>query len=99
MNEQIAGEAGAVFLPAAPAGKDVGIEGNLGNGALPGIPIEIFRRKIGRRRIFPRAIGIVAAERSFDECESADDAAGEKLLGFGAKHGTYALRANLNDAA
>jgi len=41
MHKEIAGEAGAVFLPAAPAREDVRIERNFGNIALPSIPIEI----------------------------------------------------------
>src|SRR5713226_6150594 len=74
MDEEIAGEAGAVFLPAAPARENIGIEGNFGNVTLPSVPIEICGREIGRRRIFPRAGRIVAAKRAFDESESADDA-------------------------
>src|SRR5229473_960086 len=99
MDEQIAGQAGAVFLPAAPARENIGIEGDLGNLALPSVPIEICGREIGRRRIFPRAGGIVAAKRAFDESESADDAVGEKLLGFGTNDGADALRADFHDAA
>src|SRR5713226_4042020 len=99
MDEQIAGQAGAVFLPAAPARENIGIEGDLGNLALPSVPIEICGREIGRRRIFPRAGGIVAAKRAFDESERADDAVGEKLFGFGTNDGADALRADFHDAA
>src|SRR5712664_2608066 len=99
MDEEIAGEAGAVFLPAAPARENIGIEGNLGNVALPSVPIEIGGREIGRRGIFPRAGGIVAAERAFNESEGADDAVGEKLFGFGTNDGADALRTDLHDAA
>src|SRR6266581_9493522 len=52
MDEEIAGEAGTVFLPAAPArevlGRSVRIPGALGGIALPGVPIEIGEGEIGR---------------------------------------------------
>src|SRR5712664_1192321 len=61
MDEEIAGEAGAVFLPAAPArevlGRTVGVPRPLGGIALPSVPIEIGEREIGWRRIFPSAGG------------------------------------------
>src|SRR5438876_5775555 len=99
MDEKIAGEAGAVFLPATPARENIGIEGDLGNVTLPCVPIEICGRDIGRRRIFPRAGGIVATERAFDKSESADDAVSEKLFSFGTNDGANALRTNFHDAA
>src|SRR6267143_528555 len=103
MDEKIAGDTGAVFLPAAPARevfrRSVGIPGALGGVSLPRIPIEIGEGETGRRGIFPRTVGVVAAERAFDESESADDAVGEKLFGLGAEDGTDALRTNLHDAA
>ena len=103
MDEKIAGEAGAVFLPAAPTResfwRSVGIPRPLGDFALPSVPIEIAEREVGWGRIFPGAGGIVAAERAFDESESADDAAGKKFLGFGAEDGADALRADLHDAS
>src|SRR5947208_11477273 len=103
MDEKIAGEARAVFLPAAPAreilGRHVWIPGALGGVALQAVPLEIAEGKIGRRRIYPRAGGIVAAERTFNESERADDAVGEKLFGFRTDHGADALRTNLHDAA
>src|SRR5882724_4845839 len=99
MDEQVSSEAGTVFLPAAPAGENVCVEGALGNGALPGVPIESLRGAIGRGSIFPGAAGVVAAERAFDEIEIADDAGGEELLGFGAEDGADALRTDLHDAA
>src|SRR6266852_6174580 len=103
MDEQIASETGAVFLPAPPArevlGRHVRIPRPLGGFALPGVPIEIGEGEIGRRRIYPRAGGIVAAERAFNESESADDAVGEKFFGFGANDGADALRTNLHHAA
>src|SRR5712664_469167 len=44
MDEEVAGDSGAVFLPAAPAreifGRHVGIPGAMRSGALPGFPIE-----------------------------------------------------------
>src|SRR5467141_3445913 len=99
MDEEIAGDAGAVFLPAAPARENSCVEGALGNGTLPGVPIESLRRAIRRRRILPGAAGVVAAERAFDEIEIADDAGGEKFLGFGAEDGADALRTDLYDTA
>src|SRR5437879_11927849 len=73
--------------------------GSLGGVALPGAPIKVAEGEIGRRRIFPRASRIVPAERAFDESESADDAVGEKLFGFGADDGADALRTDLHDAS
>src|SRR6267142_892298 len=99
MDEEIAGDAGAVFLPAAPARENFCVEGALGNGALPGVPIESLRGAIRRRRILPGAAGVVAAERAFDKIEIADDAGGEELFGFGAEDGADALRTDLYDAA
>src|SRR5438552_14584106 len=103
MDQKIPGEASAVFLPAAPAreifGRGVRIPGSLGGVALPGAPIKIAEGEIGRRRIFPRASRILPAERAFDESESADDAVGEKLFGFGADDGADALRTDLHDAS
>src|SRR5260370_13028081 len=99
MDEEIASKGGAIFLPAAPTREDVGIERNFGDIALPGVPIEVFGREIGRRRIFPGAGGIVAAKGAFDESERADDAVGEELFGFGADDGAVALRTGLNDPA
>src|SRR5712664_1383518 len=99
MDEEIAGEAGAVFLPAAPARENIRIERNFGNIALPSIPIEIRGGEIGRWRIFPRAGRIVAAEGAFDERDSTDRAVGEDLPGFGAEDGADALGADLDDAA
>src|SRR2546422_2834096 len=74
MDEEIAGQAGAVFLPAAPAGENIGIEWNFGNIALPSVPIEIRRGESRRRRIFASARGIVAAKGAFVKSESADGA-------------------------
>src|SRR2546426_6969465 len=52
---KIAGEPGAVFLPAAPAGEIFGrhvrLPWALRGIALPGVPIEIGEGQIGRRRI------------------------------------------------
>src|SRR6266567_40212 len=102
MDEQVAGNAGAIFLPAAPAREIFRrrdrVPGSLGSAALPGVPVEIFRRKIGRRRIFPSAVGIVAAEGAFHQSESAEDAGGEKLFCFRANDGADALRTDLHDA-
>src|SRR5437870_10172333 len=39
MNEQIAGDAGAVFFPATPARKNIRIERALGHRALPSVPV------------------------------------------------------------
>ena len=41
MDHQIAAHAGAVLLPAAPACKALGIEGDLGCVVQPGIPVEV----------------------------------------------------------
>src|SRR5438552_14518227 len=60
VDQEIASNARTVFLPAAPAGKNVGIEWPLSNVALPCIPIKSLGGKIGRRRIFPCAGGVVA---------------------------------------
>src|SRR5260370_32044194 len=103
MAQKDAGKDGAVYLRTPPArevlGRSVRIPGPLGGVALPGVPIEIGEGEIGRGRIFPRAGGIVTAERTFNERESADDAVGEKLFGFGADDGPDAPRADLHDAA
>src|SRR5579883_1229878 len=62
MYEEIAGESRAVFAPATPACKDIWIEGPLRHLPLPGIPIQIAGRKIGRRRILPGPRGVVPAQ-------------------------------------
>src|SRR6266850_973941 len=103
VHEQVAGEAGAVFFPAAPArevlGRSVWIPRPLCGDALPSVPIEIGEREIGWRRIFPGAGGIVAAVRAFDERDSADDAVGEQFFGFSTDDGAHALRTDLYHAA
>jgi hypothetical protein len=103
VNEKIAGNAGAVFLPAAPAREvfwgHVRVPGFFRGSALPGVPIEVCGGEIRRRRILPRTVGIIAAVGAFYESELADGALGEELLGFGADDGADALRANLHDLA
>ncbi len=74
------------------------VERNLGSIVEPGIPIEGLRRKIERRRIFPRAGWIVASQREFHHLDVADCAAFVEFIGLGAEHGTDALRADLHDA-
>src|SRR5262249_37169693 len=80
MDQKIAGDSGAVFLPATPARKPlrrhVRVPGAIGRAALPDVPIEILRGKSWRRRILPSAGGIVAAEPALDQCEFADSASG-----------------------
>src|SRR4051812_2547634 len=62
MDEEIAGDAGAILLPAAPASEDDRVERDLGcDVALPGIPIQGLRGQIERRRILPCTGWIVAA--------------------------------------
>jgi hypothetical protein len=58
-----------------------------------------LRREIERRRIFPSAGGIVAAEGALDHHQVADGALRDEFLGFGAEHGADPLRADLDDAA
>ena len=67
VDEEIAGEAGAVFLPAAPTSENFGVKRTLGHRALPGLPVNGLGAGVGRRRIFPSAARIIAAERAFDE--------------------------------
>src|SRR5207244_8028235 len=80
MDQKIAGEPGAVFLPAAPAGEIFGrhvrLPWALRGIALPGVPIEIGEGQIGRRQIYDRGGGVVAGERSFKEREGAVVAGG-----------------------
>src|SRR5258708_35545027 len=70
VNEQVAGDSGAVVLPAAPAReifwRHVRIPGLVRSTALPGFPIESFQGEIEGRWIFPRPGGIVAAEGALD---------------------------------
>src|SRR5712692_3237872 len=103
MNEEIAGDSGTVFLPAAPAReifwRHVWIPGLVRGGALPGFPIESLWGEIEGRGIFPGAGGIVAAEGAFDHHQVADGALRDEFLGFGAEDGADALRTDLDDAA
>ena len=103
MHEQVAGHAGAVFPPAAPAreifGRSIRIPDPLGGIALPRVPIEIAEGQIRRRGIFPRAVGVVAPVRAFHQSESAEDSGGEKLFRFCADDGADALRTDLHDAS
>jgi len=85
VNKEIAGDAGAVFLPAAPARENFCVEGALGNGALARCPNREFAGAIRRRRILPGPQASLRAERAFDKIEIADDAGGEELFGFGAE--------------
>src|SRR5208282_1767944 len=43
VHQKISGNTGAVFLPAAPTGKEFAIERTLRDSALPGVPIEGLR--------------------------------------------------------
>src|SRR3989475_320468 len=95
----VAGDPGAVLLPATPAREEVRIERAFGHRALPGIPVQSPRREIGRRRILPRAGGVVASEPSFDEHQVTQHPLGDQLLGLGADLGAHALRADLHDAS
>src|SRR6266568_2805268 len=99
VNEQISRDAGAVLFPAAPARENLGIKFALRHVALPGVPIDCGRRRIRRRRIFPGAGGVVAAERALHQSECADNAAREKLFCFCANHRAHALRSDLHDAS
>src|SRR5207302_10685356 len=67
VDEQIAGYASAVFLPAPPAREQEWIESPLWNGTLPRVPVERVRRTIDRRWILPRAGRIVASARAFHQ--------------------------------
>src|SRR5271157_5980375 len=62
VHQKITRNTSAIFLPAAPTGKEFAVEGAFRDSALPGIPIEGLRRKVRRNRIFPSAGGIVAAQ-------------------------------------
>ncbi len=99
MDEQVSSEAGTVFLPAAPAGENVCVEGALGNGALPGVPVDGFGAGISGRWIFPGAARIVAAERALDKIQIANDALSEQFFRFGAQDGADSLRTDLHNAA
>src|SRR5271168_1955136 len=98
MDHQIASHAGAILLPTAPAGEPLGTKRNLRSVIEPGVPIEILRGEIGRRRILPGARGIVAAEGEFYHLNLADGSLTIEFAGFGAQGGTDALRADLHDA-
>src|SRR6266568_1289803 len=99
VDEQISRDASAVFFPAAPARENLGIKFALWHVALPGVPIDCGRRRIRRRRIFPGAGGVVAAERALHQSECADNAAREKLFCFCADDRAHALRSDLHDAS
>ena len=47
VDHEVAGHAGAVGVEAAPAVKGDGIEGLLGDGALPGVPVEVCGGEVG----------------------------------------------------
>ena len=79
--------------------KHQGIEGPLGHGSLPGVPIERLRREIGRRRILPGSGGIVAAQRALHQHQVAEHSLRYQFLRLGADYGTDALRADLHDAS
>src|ERR1700738_159983 len=66
--------------------------------ALPRFPIESLRGEIEGRRIFPGAVGIVAAEGALDHHQIADGALRDELFGLGAQDRADALRTDLNDA-
>src|SRR5438128_11835069 len=62
VNHEIAGDTGPIFLPAAPTRKEFGIERTFWHVALPGVPIDRLRGKIGRQRILPGSIGTVSSK-------------------------------------
>src|SRR6267143_4256958 len=83
MDQQVAGDTGAVLLPATPARVDERIEGTLRDGALPRIPVERLRRKVGGGRVLPGARRIVAAERTFHQAHVPNRALGDQFLCLG----------------
>src|SRR5581483_10018103 len=99
MHEQIAGQPGAIFLPAPPTRESVSIEWLLRNGSLPGVPIEVLRRQIRRRRIFPSAGRIIAAQPALNESDITQDALRDEFFRLLADLRTHALRTDLDDPA
>src|SRR5207237_3847258 len=100
VDEQVAGDAGAVFFPTAPTREDEGIERDLRRDCtLPGVPVEIRGREVWRWRVLPRSGWIIAAEPALDEHHVAEHAARDHLLGFGANLRADALRADLHDTS
>src|SRR5687767_4956295 len=98
MHQEIASDAGAVLLPAAPPRECDRIEGPLGRRPQPGVPVEILRREIGRRRILPRPGWLIATERPLDEHQIAEHPLRDHLLRLGENLGAHALRPDLHDA-
>src|SRR5262245_37431269 len=67
VHQQVAGEPSTVFLPAAPARKNLRVKRAFRYRSLPGVPIDRGWTSVGWRRIFPRTAGIVSSERAFDQ--------------------------------
>src|ERR1700681_4600517 len=65
MYKQITRNPGSVFLPATPTRKGKRVERLFRRRSEPGLPIQIFRRQVGGRRVFPRAGGIIPSQGSF----------------------------------
>ncbi len=91
VNHQVAGYAGAVCPPAAPAREVQLIERNLGRVVQPCVPIKSLRRKIGGWRIFPRARRIIAPQSEFDHLDVADRTLLIQIARRRHEHGTHAL--------
>src|SRR5216684_2248455 len=65
VHEQVTRNPGSVFLPATPTRKGKRVERLFRRRSEPSLPIQIFRRQGGGRRIFARAGRIIPAKGSF----------------------------------
>ena len=74
VDEEVAGDAGAVVAVIAPAEEADRLEGPLGRAAEEAVPIDVGGRGVGRDGILPGADGGVAVEPGFHHVELADGA-------------------------
>ncbi len=98
MDEQVAGDAGAIVAIAAPAEQALRFERDFGRAAEEAVPVNVFGRGVGRDGIFPRADGVVAIPPGFHHVGLADGAGLHEILGFFVNDGTDALAADLQDS-
>ena len=77
--------------------KTFGIEGALRHVSLPGVPVQRRGGEVGRRRIDPRPVRIVAAQRAFHELKSPSTPCATSSRAFAQRTELDALRSDLHD--
>src|SRR5581483_10110826 len=97
MHKEIARNALAVFLEAAPARPTHRIKSAFRGGTEPRLPIDGLWGKIRRNGVDPRPAGIIPPQRCLHQSHLADSSLLHQFAGLGKSNGTAALAADLHN--